>query len=58
MIERKLLFLVNPISGTRKKEKLIGFITDKLNAVNISLKLKFIFIHFKLQNYKTKRIKI
>ena len=41
MIERKLLFLVNPISGTRKKEKLIGFITDKLNAVNISFEIEF-----------------
>ena len=34
-MDRKLLFLVNPISGTRTKEKLIAFISKKLNAANI-----------------------
>ena len=34
-MDRKLLFLVNPISGTRTKEKLIAFISEKLHAVNI-----------------------
>ena len=41
MTERKLLFLVNPISGTRKKEKLIAFISEKLNAVNISFTIDY-----------------
>ena len=31
-MDRNLLFLVNPISGTRTKEKIIAFITEKLNA--------------------------
>lgn len=31
-MERKLLFLVNPISGTRTKEKLIAFITEKVTS--------------------------
>ena len=31
-MDRKLLFLVNPISGTRTKEKLIAFITEKVTS--------------------------
>ena len=31
-MDRKLLFLVNPISGTRTKEKLIAFITKKVTS--------------------------
>lgn len=31
-MDRKLLFLVNPISGTRTKEKLISFITEKVTS--------------------------
>jgi diacylglycerol kinase family enzyme len=41
MMERKLLFLVNPISGTRTKVKLIAFISEKLNAVNISFDIDY-----------------
>jgi len=41
IMERKLLFLVNPISGTRTKEKLIAFISEKLNAVNISFDIDY-----------------
>ena len=40
-MERKLLFLVNPISGTRTKVKLIAFISEKLNAVNISFDIDY-----------------
>jgi YegS/Rv2252/BmrU family lipid kinase len=32
IMDRKLLFLVNPISGTRTKEKLIAFITEKVTS--------------------------
>jgi diacylglycerol kinase (ATP) len=41
MIERKLLFLVNPISGTRTKEKLIAFLTQKLDAAQISFEIEY-----------------
>jgi len=34
-MDRKLLFLVNPISGTRTKEKLIAFITEKVTSVGL-----------------------
>lgn len=34
-MDRKLLFLVNPISGTRKKEKLIAFITEKVTSAGL-----------------------
>ena len=40
-MDRKLLFLVNPISGTRTKEKLIAFISKKLNAANISFDIDY-----------------
>ena len=40
-MDRKLLFLVNPISGTRTKEKLIAFISEKLHAVNISFDIDY-----------------
>ena len=40
-MDRKLLFLVNPISGTRTKEKLIAFISEKLHAVNISYDIDY-----------------
>jgi diacylglycerol kinase (ATP) len=32
MMDRNILFLVNPISGTRKKEQLIAFITEKIKS--------------------------
>jgi YegS/Rv2252/BmrU family lipid kinase len=41
IMDRKLLFLVNPISGTRTKEKLIAFISKKLNAANISFDIDY-----------------
>ena len=34
-MDRKLLFLVNPISGTRTKEKLIAFITEKVTTAGL-----------------------
>ncbi|MEK0413139.1 MAG: hypothetical protein RL070_627 [Bacteroidota bacterium] len=34
-MDRKLLFLVNPISGTRSKEKLIAFITEKVTNAGL-----------------------
>ncbi len=34
-MDRKLLFLVNPISGTRTKEKLIAFITEKVTSAGL-----------------------
>lgn len=34
-MDRKLLFLVNPISGTRTKEKLISFITEKVTSAGL-----------------------
>ena len=40
-MDRKLLFLVNPISGTRTKEKLIAFISKKINAANISFDIDY-----------------
>jgi YegS/Rv2252/BmrU family lipid kinase len=41
MKDRNLLFLVNPISGTQKKEKLVAFITEKLNAVYLSFTIDY-----------------
>jgi diacylglycerol kinase family enzyme len=38
---RKLLFLVNPISGTRTKEKLIAFLTQQLDAAGISFEIEY-----------------
>jgi YegS/Rv2252/BmrU family lipid kinase len=35
IMDRKLLFLVNPISGTRTKEKLIAFITEKVTGAGL-----------------------
>jgi diacylglycerol kinase (ATP) len=35
IMDRKLLFLVNPISGTRTKEKLIAFITEKVTSAGL-----------------------
>jgi YegS/Rv2252/BmrU family lipid kinase len=35
IMDRKLLFLVNPISGTRSKEKLIAFITEKVTNAGL-----------------------
>jgi diacylglycerol kinase family enzyme len=40
-MDRNLLFLVNPISGTRTKEKIIAFITEKLNAAGISFAIDY-----------------
>jgi YegS/Rv2252/BmrU family lipid kinase len=40
-MDRNILFLVNPISGTRTKEKLIAFISEKLNAANISFGIDY-----------------
>lgn len=34
-MDRKLLFLVNPISGTRTKEKLIAFISEKVTSAGL-----------------------
>jgi len=41
MTKRKLLFLVNPISGTRTKEKLIAFLTQQLDAAEISFEIEY-----------------
>ena len=40
-MDRNILFLVNPISGTRTKEKIIAFIAEKLNAANISFSIDY-----------------
>ncbi len=40
-MDRNILFLVNPISGTRTKEKIIAFISEKLNAANISFSIDY-----------------
>jgi YegS/Rv2252/BmrU family lipid kinase len=40
-MDRNILFLVNPISGTRTKEKIIAFIAKKLNAANISFSIDY-----------------
>ena len=40
-MDRNILFIVNPISGTRTKEKIIAFIAEKLNAANISFSIDY-----------------
>ena len=40
-MDRNILFLVNPISGTRTKEKIIAFIAKKLDAANISFSIDY-----------------
>lgn len=40
-MDRNILFLVNPISGTRTKEKIIAFISEKLDAAKISFSIEY-----------------
>ena len=40
-MDRNILFLVNPISGTRTKEKIIAFISEKLDAANILFSIDY-----------------
>lgn len=40
-MDRNILFLVNPISGTRTKEKIIAFISEKLDAAKISFSIDY-----------------
>lgn len=40
-MDRNILFLVNPISGTRTKEKIIAFISEKIDAAKISFSIDY-----------------
>ena len=38
-MKRKFIFLVNPISGTRSKTKLVNLITDRTRAADIPFEI-------------------